>query len=107
MHLPPSVCSLQEDGSPGDRVAILPTDSMLCAILQEMQRNPPEVEQNVALQIFHCPCGEYHVQLTLTTPCAAGDILVPGIFGDPKIFVQFDGSAHHDLQVGGAGAGLF
>ncbi len=40
-------------------------------------------------------------------PCVAGDILVPGNFGDPKIFVQFDGSAHHDLQIGGAGAGLF
>ncbi len=45
--------------------------------------------------MFHCPCGEYHVQLTLTTPCAAGNILVPRLFD------------HHDLQVGGAGAGLF
>ena len=47
------------------------------------------------------------MQLTLTKSCAAGDFLVPSCFGDPKIFVQFDGSAHHDLHVGGAGAGLF
>ena len=86
---------------------MLPTDSMFCAVLREMQRNPPEAEQNVCLQMFHCPCGKYHVQLTLIKPCAAGDILVPGSFGDPQIFVEFDGSAHHDLRVGGAGAGLF
>ena len=106
MHLPPIVCSLQDAGNPGDRVAILPTNSTFCAILQEMQRNPPEFEQNISLQMFHCTCGEYHVQVALTTQCAAGDILVPGLFGEPKIFVQFDGSAHHDHEVGGAGAGL-
>ena len=103
MHLPPIVCSLQEDGT-SDRVAILPTDSMYCDILREMQRNPPEVEQNVSL-MFHYPrrisCA------ACPDNCAAGDILVPGIFGDPKIFVQFDGCAHHNLQVGGTGAGLF
>ena len=65
------------------------------------------MEQNVTLQILHCPCGEYHVQIVLAKPGVVGDILVPGSFGDPKIFVQFDGSAHHDHQIGGAGAGLF
>ena len=39
--------------------------------------------------------------------CAAGDILAPGQFGDPKISVQFDGSAHHDIGIGGAGASLY
>ena len=34
-------------------------------------------------------------------------VYIPGTFGDPKIFVQFDGSAYHDLHIGGAGAGLF
>ena len=106
MHLPPIICSPREAGNPGDNVAILPTSSNFCAILREMQRNPPEFEQNMSLQMFHCACGEY-VQVTLTAQCAAGDILVPGLFGDPKIFVQFDGSAHHDVEVGGAGAGLF
>ena len=37
MHLPPIVCSLQKDGSPGDNVAILPTESMWCASLRELQ----------------------------------------------------------------------
>ena len=35
------------------------------------------------------------------------DILNPGSFADPKIFAQFDGSASHDLHIGGAGAELF
>ena len=107
MHLPPVVCSFQQDGSPGDSIAILPVDSLCCAALRELQRCPPEMEQNVSLQILHCPCGEYHVQVILVKPAIVGDIIVPGRFGDPKIFVQFDGSAHHDFQVGGAGAGLF
>ena len=80
----------------------------LCtAALRELQRHPPEMEQNVTLQIVHCPCGEHHVQIVLVKPGIEGDILVPESFGDPKIFVQFDGSAHHDYQIGGAGAGLF
>ena len=107
MHLPPIVCSLQKEGSPGDNVAILPTESMWCAALRELQRHPPEMEQNVSPQITQCPCGEYHVQVVLVKPCVAGDVLVPSNFGDPKIFVQFDGSAHHNFQIGGAGAGLF
>ena len=107
MHLPPVVCSLQKDGSPGDVVAILPLESLHSAALRELQRHPPEMEQNVTLQIWHCPCGEYHIQIVLIKPGIEGDILVPGRFGDPKIFVQFDGSAHHDHQIGGAGAGLF
>ena len=93
MYLPPVVCSLQQDGSPGDLVAVLPVESLWCAALRELQRQPPEMEQNVSLQILHCPCGEYHVQVVLVKPGVVGDILVPGSFGDPKIFVQFDGSA--------------
>ena len=65
MHLPPVVCSLQQDGGPGDVVAILPVESLCCAALRELQRHPPEMEQNVTLQILHCPCGEYHVQVVL------------------------------------------
>ena len=90
MHLPPIVCSLQQDGCPGDQVATLSIESIWCS-----------------LQLTRCNCGEYHVQVVLTRPCVTGDILVPGTFGDPKIFVQFDGSAYHDLHIGGAGAGLF
>ena len=101
------VCSLQKDGSPGDVIATLPLESLHSAALRELQRHPPEMEQNVTLQIWHCPCGEYHIQIVLIKPGIEGDILVPGRFGDPKIFVQFDGSAHHDHQIGGAGAGLF
>ena len=107
MHLPPIVCSLQQDGCPGEQVATLSIESIWCAALRELQQRPPELEQNVSLQITQCNCGEYHVQVVLVKPCVAGDILVPGTFGDPKIFVQFDGSAYHDLHIGGAGAGLF
>ena len=107
MHLPPIVCTLKEAGSPGDCMAILPACSTASAILRDMQRNLPEFERNTSVQMTHCACGEYHIQVTLTAESAAEDILAPGQFGDPKIFVQFDGSAHHDAEMGGAGAGLF
>ncbi len=107
MHLPPIVCTLKQDGGAGDQVATLSLGSLWCAALRELQRYPPELEQNVSLQMIQCKCGEYHVQVVLLKQCVAGDILVPGMFGDPKIFVQFDGSAHHSFNIGGAGAGLF
>ena len=62
MHFPPIACSVHQDGSSGDRVPVPPTDSMFCAVLREMQRNPLEAEQNVSLQMFYCPYGEYHVR---------------------------------------------
>ena len=78
MHLPPIVWTLNEAGSPGDCVAILPAAcSTGSAILRNMQRNPPELEWNASVQMVHCACGEYHIQVTLTAEGAAGDILAP------------------------------
>ena len=107
MHLPPIVCTLKAAGATGDCVALLPLSSSASAILRDMQLNPPEMERNVTLSMTYCTCDEYHIQVTLTTECAAGDLLVPCQFGDPKIFVQFDGFAHQDAGIGGAGAGLY
>ena len=88
-------------------IVMLSRSNTVSAILRDMQRNPPEFESNASIQVLHCTCGEYHLQVTLTAECAVGDVLAPGQFGDPKIFVQFDGSAHHDAGLGGAGAGLY
>ena len=51
MHLPPIVCSLRQDGCPGDQVATLSIESIWCGALRELQQHPPELEQNVSLQL--------------------------------------------------------
>ena len=68
MHLPPTVCSLQQDGCPGDQVATLSIESIWCAALRELQQHPAELEQNVSLQLTRCNCGGYHVQVVLIRP---------------------------------------
>ena len=60
MHLPPIVCSLRQDGCPSDQVATLSIESIWCGALRELQQHPPELEQNVSLQLTRCNCGEYH-----------------------------------------------
>ena len=52
-------------------------------------------------------CGEYHIHVTLLSEVGQGDVLVPSDFGAPRIFCQFDGSAHRAQAVGGAGAALY
>ena len=86
LHLPPVVCSLQKDGSPGDVVAILPVESLHCAALRELQRHVPEMEQNVTLQILHCPCGEYHVQSCPSQTRGCGRYTCPRQFWRSKDF---------------------
>ena len=43
--------------------------------------------------------------LTASRKLLEGDVLVSA-GGDPRIIVQFDGSAHRTSQIGGAGAAL-
>ena len=74
---------------------------------REMSYAPPERRKNVSLEYMHCQCGEYHVHVTLTEHVMSGDILTPCSFGPPKIFCQFDGSAHRAKTIGGAGAAMY
>ena len=94
-------------GEPGDRIGVLPTNSLHSAVFRDMCTYPVERSQNVQLSLVHCRCGEYHVHVTLSANISEGDLLVPSDFGSPKIFCQLDGSAHRARAIGGAGAALY
>ena len=107
MHLPPMVCTIASSGSNGDRVALLPFESVALGILKEMRYNPPASTRNCRLKVEHCPCGEYHVGVYLTQEVMDNDMLFPEDYGDAKLLAQFDGSAHRECHIGGAGACLY
>ena len=107
MHLPPMVCTTASSGNNGDRVALLPFESVALGILKEMRYNPPASTRNCRLKVEHCPCGEYHVGVYLTQEVMDNDMLFPEDYGDAKLLAQFDGSAHRECHIGGAGACLY
>ena len=107
MHLPPVVNISIQNGKAGDRLGVIAVDSIHSAVFREMSYAPPERRKNVSLEYMHCQCGEYHVHVTLTEHVMSGDILTPCSFGPPKIFCQFDGSAHRAKTIGGAGAAMY
>ena len=100
------IISLQ-NGRAGDRLGVIPVNSIHSAIFRDMCYTPSERKQNVNLEYLHCQCGEYHIHVTLTEHVMCGDILTPCSFGPPKIFCQFDGSAHRAKTIGGAGAAMY
>ena len=104
--LPPlvGVCSMPV--SQNEQVAVLPLQSPILSALRELERTGTNMESNVQLKLTRCSCGEYHMCITACRELIKGDVLVPDKGGDPKIIVQFDGSAHRESQVGGAGAAL-
>ena len=103
--LPPlvGVCSMPV--SQNAQVAVLPLQSPILSALRELERTGTNMESNVQLKLTRCSCGEYHMCITACRELIKGDVLVPDKEGDPKIIVQFDGSAR-ESQVGGAGAAL-
>ena len=107
MHLPPVVNISLQNGRAGDRLGIIAVNSIHSAVFREMSYTPSERQKNVNLEYLHCQCGEYHIHVTLTEHVMSGDILTPCSFGPPKIFCQFDGSAHRAKTVGGAGAAMY
>ena len=107
MHLPPVVNISLQNGRAGDRLGVIAVDSIHSAVFREMSYAPSERRKNVSLEYMHCQCGEYHIHVTLTEHVMSGDILTPCSFGPPKIFCQFDGSAHRAKTIGGAGAAMY
>ena len=52
MHLPPIVCSLQQDGCPGDQVATLSIESIWCGALRELQQHPRAIVESIMSQLY-------------------------------------------------------
>ena len=107
MHLPPVVNISLQNGRALDWLGVIAVNSIHSAVFREMSYTPSERQKNVNLEYLHCQCGEYHIHVTLTEHVMSGDILTPCSFGPPKIFCQFDGSAHRAKTVGGAGAAMY
>ena len=109
MHLPPVVNISLQNGQVGDRLGVIAVDGIHIhsAVFREMCYAPSERRKNVSLEYMRCQCSEYHIHVTLTEHVMSGDILTPCSFGPPKIFCQFDGSAHRAKSIGGAGAAMY
>ena len=71
-----------------------------------MELSVASMQSNVQVSLITCQCGAFHVSLLTTSDLCKGDTLVPGNACSPRILVQFDGSAHRNKRVGGAGAAL-
>ena len=106
MHLPPIVGVCQEKVEAGDRLAVLPLNSPVVAAVREMEGLVVPMQGNVKTTIVMCQCGSLHALLHASADLCPGDILVPSNACEPRIMVQFDGSAHRTRGVGGAGAAL-
>ena len=106
MHLPPIVGICQEKVEAGDQLAVLPLNSPIVAAVREMEGLAIPMQGNVKTTIIMCQCGSLHVLLHSSADLCPGDILVPSNACEPRIMVQFDGSAHRTRGVGGAGAAL-
>ena len=107
LHTPPLVTLATTDIQAGEQVAILPLDSLYTASLNALIDVPIGREKNVEFQLHYCQCGKYHVKVLAISSIVRSDLLVPTGFGQPKLMVQFDGSAHRSRKIGGAGAALF
>lgn len=59
MHLPPVVNVSTHNGRAGERLGVIPVQSIHSAIFRDMCHTPPERKQNVKLEYLHCQCGEW------------------------------------------------
>ena len=107
LHAPPLVTVATTDIQAGEQVATLPLDSLYTASLNVLINAPIGRQKNVEFQLHYCQCGNYHVKVLALSSILGSDMLVPAGFGQPKLTVQFDGSAHRSQKIGGAGAALF
>ena len=106
MHLPSKVVIARSAFEAKKLVATLELGTQLVASLNALLHIPVGREANVEFSLVSCPCGSYHVQLRARTAILPGEVLIPASHGEPKLFVQFDGSAHRLQKIGGAGAAL-
>ena len=91
----------------GDTIAKLRLDSVALAALYATEAGVQGGCPNVKTTYFLCACGEYHVNLEAANDIAQTDLLTLCTEQPPVLFAQFDGSAHSQVGIGGAGAVLF
>ena len=90
----------------GDTIGNVDINSEFAAALVATELMHPHLECNCKIQVYKCSCGSYHMGLSALTTVGSGDILCANTDTAETTIVQFDGSAHREAGIGGAGAAL-
>ena len=104
---PPLVVQAARGYEAGDTLAKVCLSSIILAALQATAQNVQGTNHNVLTSYYLCRCGEYHVEITAACALAENDVLSVEHTQSPIMLAQFDGSAHSQIGIGGAGAALF
>ena len=89
----------------GDTIGNVDINSEFAAALVATELIHPHLECNCAIQVYKCS-GSYHMRLSALTTVGSGEILCANTDTAETTIVQFDGSAHREAGIGGAGAAL-
>ena len=90
----------------GDTIGNVDINSEFAAALVATELMHPHLECNCKIHVYKCSCGSYHMCLSALTTVGSGDILCANTDTAETTIVQFDGSAHREAGIGGAGAAL-
>ena len=104
---PSVVLQAAQNYDPGDTIAKVRLNSVALAALQATEGGVQGNHSNVTTSYYLCRCGAYHVSVAAISAIAKDDLLTIHAAQPPVMFAQFDGSAHSQIGVGGAGAALF
>ena len=90
----------------GDTIGNVDINTEFAAALVATELIHPHLECNCKIQVYKCSCGSYHMSLSALATVVSGDILCANTDAAGTTIVQFDGSAHREASIGGAGAAL-
>ena len=102
MHLPPIVGVSTGDILKGTQFAVLALNSPVVSALKEMEVAAQSMQSNVQVSLLPVSVVP---SISLSRPLMTFAVGIPW-FCLPRVIVQFDGSAHRNQRVGGAGAAL-
>ena len=97
---------VQQEVEQGDTIGSVDVSGEFAAALVATELMHPHLECNCELRVYKCCCGNYHMRLIALATVGSGEILSANTDTANTTIVQFDGSAHRDARIGGAGAAL-
>ena len=97
---------VQQAAEQGDTLASVDVSSEFAAALVATELMHPHLECNCEICVYKCSCGNFHMRLVALSTVGPGEILTANTNTANSAIVQFDGSAHRDARIGGAGAAL-
>ena len=106
LHQAPLQVVVQEAVEQGDAFASVDINSEFAAALVVTELMHPHLECNCEIGVYKCCCGNFHMRLVAISNVGRGEILTANTNTANTAIVQFDGSAHCEDRIGGAGAAL-